>query len=160
MENFDKEEYMKFISEEIKKTGSVFGRFKKEFALRIYLIVQEFYPNIFPTEEIEELLQAYASAILNASNSVFDKDRNYPSYRLEEELKTMNQLTLKLSNLEENSPFGEAIHLQAKAILVEYFSFIYGLSSTGFRLLEKNAKLYNWEFVSNFENIAAHQKAH
>jgi hypothetical protein len=34
-------------------------------------------------------------------------------------------------------------------LMVKYFDAIFDLSSTGFRLLEQNAKLYNLEFVIN-----------
>lgn len=150
---FDSEGNMKFILEEIKKADTFYNLFKKEFSELIFTNIQEFYPDILPGKEIDELLEAYAVAILNATESVIDKDRNYPMYRLEEELGTMNRLTLRLSKLEENNDFREAVHLSAKELMVKYFSAIYDLSSTGFRLLEKNAKLYNWEFASNFESI-------
>jgi len=155
MEIFDSEGNLKFILEEIKKTDTFYNRFKKEFSALIFNIIQEFYPNSKPSEEIDELLQAYAVAILNATESVIDKDRNYPSFRLEEELDTMNRLTLKLSKLEENNDFRETVHLNAKKLMVKHFVAIYDLSSTGFLLLEKNAKFYNWEFASNFESISA-----
>jgi hypothetical protein len=64
---------------------------------------------------------------------------------------------LKLSKPEENDDFREAVHLKAKELMVNNFTGIYNLSSTGFLLLEKNAKLYNWEFASNFESISAIQ---
>ena len=152
---FDREENLKFILEEIKKTDTFYNLFKKEFSELIYTNIHQFYPEIRPCEEIDELLEAYAVAILNATESVIDKDRNYPLYRLEEELGTMNRLTIKLSRLEENNDFRKAVHMNAKELMVKHFSAIYELSSTGFRLLEKNAKLYNWEFASNFESIFA-----
>jgi hypothetical protein len=155
MEIFDSAGNLKFILEEIKKTDTFYNLFTKEFSVLIYNIIQEFYPETIPGDELDELLQAYAVAILNATESVIDKDRNYPSYRLEEELATMNQLTLKLSKPEENDDFREAVHLKAKELMVNNFTGIYNLSSTGFLLLEKNAKLYNWEFASNFESITA-----
>jgi len=62
---------------------------------------------------------------------------------------------LKLSQKEEFDDFGEAVHLKAKELMVSHFEAIYNLSSIGFRLLEKNARLYNWEFVSNFLLIYA-----
>jgi len=155
MEIFDNEGNLKFILEEIKKTDTFYNLFKKEFSELIYTNIHKFYPEILPGEEIDELLEAYAVAILNATESVIDKDRNYPIYRLEEELSTMNRLTLRLSKLEKNMDFREVVHLHAKKLMVRYFAAIYDLSSTGFRLLEKNAKLYNWEFASNFESIIA-----
>jgi hypothetical protein len=152
MEIFDKEGNMKFILEEIKKTDTFYSNFTKEFSELIYITILKFYPPDNRRAEIDEMLQSYAVAILNSVESVIDKDRNYPFYRLEEELATMNRLTKKLSEEKPNNAFGEAVHQQAKVLLVKYFEAIYDLSSTGFRLLEKNAKLYNWEFVSNFEN--------
>ena len=154
MEIFDNDGNLKFILEEIKKADTFYNLFKKEFSVLIYHIIQEFYTDTITCDEIDELLQAYAVAILNATESVIDKDRNYPSYRLEEELATMNQLTLKLSKLEANNAFREAVHLKAKEIVVNHFKDIFDLSSTGFLLLEKNAKLYNWEFASNLEIIS------
>ncbi len=153
MEIFDNEQNLKFILEEIKKADTFYMLFKKEFSELISTNIQEFYPEIRPCEEIDELLEAYAVAILNATESVIDKDRNYPLYRLEEELGTMNRLTLKLPKPSENNDFREVIHLQTKKLMVKHFTAIYYLSSIGFRLLEKNAKLYNWEFSSNFESI-------
>jgi len=155
MNIFDKEENMKFILEEIKKTDTFYSFFQREFSELIYVIILEFYPTSKQSDEIDDMLQTYAVAILNATESVIDKDRNYPFYRLEEELATMNRLTIKLSEEGPNNAFRETVHLQAKELLVKYFNAIYDLSSTGFRLLEKNAKLYNWEFVSNFESISA-----
>lgn len=155
MEIFDSAGNMKFILEEIKKADTFYNLFKKEFSVLIYNIILEFYPETRPGDEIDDLLQSYAVAILNATESVIDKDRNYPSYRLEEELTTMNRLTLKLSKPEGNNAFREAVHLKAKKLMVNNFTGIYNLSSTGFLLLEKNAKLYNWEFASNFESISA-----
>lgn len=155
MKPFDHDGNLKFILEEIKKTDTFYNLFKQEFSVLIYHIFQEFYPDTRPGDEIDDLLQDYAVAILNTTESVIDKDRNYPLCRLEEELATMNRLTLKLSKPEENNGFREAVHLKAKELMVDNFTGIYDLSSTGFRLLEKNAKLYNWEFASNFVSISA-----
>jgi len=102
---------------------------------------------------MDNLLLAYSVAILNSTESVIDKDHNYPLYRLEEELDSMNRITLKLSQNEEYDYFGEAVHLKAKELMVNHFEGIYDLSSVGFRLLERNARIYNWEFVSNFLSI-------
>jgi len=153
MKSFDDEGNMKFILEEIQKADTFYNSFKKEFSELMYNIIQEFYPEALPVDEIENLLIAYSVAILNSTESVIDKDRNYPFYRLEEELDTMSRLTLKLSQPEDFYDFAETVHLKVKALMVNYFDDIYNLSSTGFRLLEKNARLYNWEFISNFNSI-------
>lgn len=158
MESFDNEGNLNFILGEIKKADTFYSVFKKEFSESIYTIIQEFYPDIVQSDEIDNLLHAYSIAILNATESVIDKDLNYPLYRLEEELVSMNLIARKFPQKEEDNTFGEVVHLKAKELMVKYFMAIYDLSSIGFRLLEKNAKLYNWEFVSNFKFISTPQE--
>ena len=155
MDSFDDEGNIKFILEEIKKTDTFYNSFQKEFSELLLKIIRKFYPNTSMGDEIENLLLAYSVAILNSTESVIDKDRNYPFYRLEEELESMNWITLKLLHEAEYNDFGEAVHLKAKKLMVKHFAAIYDLSSNGFRLLEKNARLYNWEFVSNFQAVFA-----
>lgn len=153
MKSFDDEWNMKFILEEIKKTDTFYNTFKKEFSGLIFHIVQEFYPEAMQNDEMDNLLLAYSVAILNSTESVIDKDCNYPTYRLEEELDAMNRIASKLSQSAEDKDFAEAVHLKAKELMVKHFAAIYDLSSIGFRLLEKNAYLYCSEFVSNFQAI-------
>ena len=155
MDSFDSEGNMKFILEEIKKADTFYHSFQKEFSELLLKIIRKFYPETLIGEELENLLLAYSVAILNSTESVIDKDRNYPFYRLEEELESMNRITIKLFQEEEYNDFGEAVHLKAKKLMVKHFAAIYDLSSNGFRLLEKNARLYNWEFVSNFQSISS-----
>lgn len=150
MKSFDEEGNIKFILEEIQKADTFYNAFKKEFSEKILPIIQEFYPDGKLNGEMENLLLAYAVAVLNSTESVIDKDRNHPLYRLEEELEAMTRITLNTSSSEENRDFGEIIHEKTKELMVKHFAAIYDLSSIGFRLLEKNARLYNREFVSNF----------
>ena len=153
MKLFDDEGNMKFILEEIQKTDTIYNSFKKEFSEIIFGLIREFYPECVLSDEMDNLLLTYSVAILNSTESVIDKDRNYPLYRLEEELDTMSRITIKLSSSLGNRDFGEAIHLKTKKLMVKYFAAIFELSSNGFRLLEKNASLYNIQFVSNFQSI-------
>jgi len=153
MKSFDDEGNMKFILEEIQKADTFYNSFKKEFSELVYNIIQEYYPETVSVDEIDNLLLAYSVAILNSTESVIDKDRNYPLYRLEEELDAMSRITLKLSQSEDIRDFAESVHLKVKALMVKHFNDIYNLSSNGFRLLERNASLYNWEFVSSFISI-------
>ena len=153
MKSFDDEGNMKFILEEIQKADTFYNLFKKEFSELVYNIIQEYYPETVSVDEIDNLLLAYSVAILNSTESVIDKDRNYPLYRLEEELDAMSRITLKLSQSEDIRDFAESVHLKVKALMVKHFNDIYNLSSNGFRLLERNASLYNWEFVSSFISI-------
>jgi len=158
MKSFDEEGNMKFILEEIKKTDTFYNSFKKEFSEIIFQIIQEFYPDAVQNEEIENMLLAYSVAVLNSTESVIDKDRNYPFYRLEEELTAMRKITSKFDLSVVPDEFSGAIHAKAKELMVKYFADIYDLSSTGFRLLEKNAYLYTLEFVSGFLSLSIRRK--
>ena len=153
MESFDKESKMKFILEELKKTDEFYSFFKIEFSDVMYGLINEFYPASGENPLINDLLQSYALEILSSTESVIDKDLNYPQYRLDEELSVMSRLVLKLTEGKHNKAFVNAVHQKAKELMVKYYEAIQDLSSIGFRLLEKNAKLYNWEFISNFYSI-------
>ena len=102
MDSFDSEGNMKFILEEIKKADTFYNSFQKEFSELLLKIIRKFYPDTSIGEEIENLLLAYSVAILNSTESVIDKDRNYPFYRLEEELESMNRITLNPNYALEN----------------------------------------------------------
>lgn len=155
MKSFDEEGNIKFILEEIQKADTFYNSFKKEFSEVIFQIIQDFYPGTILDNEIENMLLAYSVAVLNSTESVIDKDRNYPLYRLEEELAAMNRITLNLSSFERGKVFVETVHAKAKELMVNYFAAIYDLSSIGFRLLERNAWLYSCEFISNFLGISS-----
>lgn len=155
MKTFDEEGNMKFILDEIHKTDTFYNLFKKEFSEVISKIIHEFYPEADPNEEIDNLLLSYSVAILNSTESVIDKDCNYPAYRLREELESMNRITLKLLQSSDNKYFSEALHIKTKELIVKHFSKIFNLSSTGFRLLEKNSFLYTLEFVSGFLAVSS-----
>jgi len=156
MKTFDDEGNMKFILDEIKKTDTFYNLFKKEFSDIISLIILDFHPELVNKEDIDNLLLSYSVAILNSTESVIDKDRNYPFYRLEEELESMNRITSKLSLSEDNIDFGIAVHEKTKELMVKYFTAIFDLSSNGFRLLEKNAWLYTYEFVSGLLTVSSY----
>jgi hypothetical protein len=148
MKSFDEEGNMRFILEEIKKTDTFYNAFEKEFSEIIFQIIRDFYSVAQMTDQMDSLLLSYSVAILNSTESVIDKDRNYPFYRLEEEMEAMDRITSKLLPAEENTAFEEIIHQKAKELMVKHFVGIFDLSSIGFRLLERNAKLYNSEFIS------------
>jgi len=150
---FDKENKMKHILEELKNTDAFYRLFKEEFSELLYMVIGKFYPSVIPNPAIDDLLQTYALEILSSTETVIDKDRNYPVYRLDEELVIMNRLILKLPEAEQFDEFRDAIHNKAKELMVKHYEGIVDLSSNGFRLLEKNAKLYNWEFISNFYSV-------
>ena len=150
MENFDNLNPLYPVFEEFKKTDEFYDLFRKEFAASLASVIQAHYPYLDFDSETEEILRLYANEILSSTESVLYKDKSYPRYRLEEELTLMTRLVIKKPGEGQNSNFIEETHMKAKEIMVKYFGEIMNLSANGFRLLEKNARMYNWEFITNF----------
>jgi hypothetical protein len=153
MNSFNEEGKMKFILEEINKVDSLYNTFKTDFSDGIFSIVQEYYPEVALTDELTNLLLAYSVAIINSTESVIDKDRNYPFYRLEEELTAMRKIIARFDLSATYDAFTEQVHAKSKELMVKYFAAIFDLSATGFRLLEKNARVYTLEFVLSFMSV-------
>lgn len=150
MEFFDSENYLRKIHKEFKQTDEFYDLFRAWFISEIYKLITEFYPKIVKNNNLGNKLKLYADEILSSTESVIYKDMSYPEYRIEDELRVMTRLTNKETNEDQNPEFIEKVHLKAKALMVEYYPNIIDLSANGFRLLEKNAKMYNREFVNNF----------
>ena len=147
MNRFEKENLIKHILDEIKKTDEFVNAFKNELTLALYPVIGTFYPQAKPSAAIDDVLQNYALVITNYTESVIDKDRTYPQYRLNDELDAMTKVDAKLTF---NHPaFTDAVSCHVKELMVKYFLDIYNLSGNGFRLLELNARLYVWEFNAN-----------
>jgi len=153
MELFEKENLLKHILAEIQKTDELVHDFKDELAEALYPVIESYHPTVVRSAAIDDVVFAYAVALFNSVESVIDKDRNYPAYRFNDELAAMNQLLLKLPVDNDHLPFMEAVMKKGKELMVKYNRGVYDLSGNGFRLLEMNAKLYNWEFISNLTAV-------
>jgi hypothetical protein len=155
MDKYERENVLNRIREEIDKTDKVYRAFTNEFAVALYPVVTTFYPFARRCMAVDEVLNAYAVATFNSTEAVIDKDRSYPLYRLEEEVGAMSHLLQKLHGQGNDASFANAIVDVVKRIMVSYFAGVYNLSGHGFRLLELNARLYNWEFQSNLKAALA-----
>ena len=135
---------------EFKKTDDFFNMFRNEFFRELNAVIGEFYPDTDVDRTITGIVEEYANNILNITVSVIDKDRNYPEFRLSEELNIISGLLQKESGFANPEDFAEDVHAKVKKLMVRYFPDITGLSSYGFRLLERNARILNLRFVANF----------
>lgn len=121
--------------------------FNESFKRRIYAIMRAHNPQFVITAKIDEIVLQYAIQIQNITDSIIDKDRNYPIYRLEEEFEMMKKLTRL------HYPTVFPVHLydvlfnEIKAFMVECNKGVYHLSGLGFRLLDANAKIILTRFV-------------
>jgi hypothetical protein len=150
MNRFEKENLIKHILDEIKKNDEFVNAFYDELTQALYPVIGTFYPHVSPGTTIDEVLQNYALVITNYTESVIDKDRTYPLYRLNDELDAMNRLVAKLTF--SNPAFTDTVSFYVKELMIKHFPNIYNLSGNGFRLLELNARLYVWEFNANLAN--------
>lgn len=151
MEPFDHEGNIKSILEGIQKTETFYSAFSEEFSQAIFDIIHKHYPKTVKDGEIENLLVLYAVAILNSTESVIDKDRTYPLYRLEEDLQAMSKMIQLFQRNFFPNNMELQIHMKAKELAVKHFKAVFDLSAIGFRLLEKNTRAYNLEFAGNLK---------
>ncbi|MFA9392187.1 MAG: hypothetical protein ACERKD_20415 [Prolixibacteraceae bacterium] len=150
MEDFDRNKNLHNMIREFKQTDEFYDSFRHQFIISLFLLVKRYYKELKLDLEMNNNLKLYADEMLSCVESVLYKDSTYPDFRMEEELGMMNRIVNKEPTEEENAEFIDKIHLKAKEMIVMNYSGIEELSGTGFRLLEKYSKMYNWEFVSNF----------
>ncbi|MFY9153709.1 MAG: hypothetical protein WAO52_16950 [Prolixibacteraceae bacterium] len=153
MEFFDKEGEMRYIKEELKKTDEFYILFKKEFSKMVGNLIAVYFPNERFDAGLDGYIDNYASEILSSTEAVIDKDRNYLDYRLEEELDNVSRLVSRMLDFKRNDEFIEVVHQKVKEQMVRYFDDINELSANGFRLLERNSRMYNLEFAANFQSL-------
>lgn len=156
MEFFDKEGEMRYIKEELRKTDEFNQLFKREFSKILGGLITVYFPN-FKSDDtlLAGYIENYASEILSSTEAVIDKDHSYMDYRLEEELDNMNRLVSKMMESKPNEAFVDVVHQNVKAQMVRYFGDISELSASGFRLLERNSRMYNLEFAANFYSLVS-----
>ena len=150
MEEFDREKNLHNTIREFKQTDEFYNSFRHQFIVSLFLVVKRYFKTLKLDEEMNHNLQLYADEMLSCVESVIYKDSSYPKFRMEEELGIMTRLVNKQPKPEENAEFIDKIHLKAKEMIVRHYPAIEELSGNGFRLLEKYAKMYNWEFIANF----------
>ncbi len=124
------------------------GDFIHSFYNTIEPMIRSKYKDLEMNEIIVNSINDYGAEMFSFAQSTLDKDKEYSDFKKTEELKSMTNLVDRLSkNIEEND-FYEAIHKKAKSIMIDEFPEIFDLSSKGFLLLERYAKLKNMAFLA------------
>ncbi|MGF7140062.1 hypothetical protein [Roseimarinus sediminis] len=150
MENYDKHKDWDRIFNGVFKTNKFFSSFCDEFVDQVRSVVGLYYPEMIGKEALEKDLLLYAREMLSAIEAIQSKDESYSPKQLAEEVKVMTRLIVKKAEEDQDPEFIDRVHAQAKAMLVKYYPEIPDLSASALRLLEKNSKMYNWEFITNF----------
>lgn len=147
---FDKERRLNELFADFKRTDQFYISFKLEFEEQLFDIILDYCPSFVQKNVLHEMILLYATEVLSISESVIDKDQSYPEYRMIEELDYMNRLLIKEQVIAIDDDFSKTIHSKVKALIVKHYPNIMDLTNHGFRLLERNMKMYLYSFVSQF----------
>jgi hypothetical protein len=153
METSDSENRIRKILEGFKKNDELHSSFRNYFIKEIFQIIEKEFPDAVFGTKLTDYLFLYADNVISSTESVIDKDFNYPEFRKEEEVNRMKKVVEKLPTNEKAQEFTKKVHSEAKKSIVKFYPLIYELSGSGFRLLELNAKFFNHGFINNFYSL-------
>jgi hypothetical protein len=142
----ESEKRIRKIIEGFKQQDELHSSFKNHFIQSIYSKIEALFPGRDFGSGLADHILLYAENIISCTESVVDKDFNYPENRKDEEVKRMKQLIDKLPIHE----YADTLHKEAKKSIVKFFPAIFELSGQGFRLLELNSRFFNQGFLDNF----------
>ena len=151
MKKFESNKFQHQINSEFRKIDEFLHEFENDFANAMHKIINEEYPGVAITDKIEEAVLMYANEVINVAESVCDKDMHFSDTRLNEELNNMTSVVEKYPPENYDLKFLQKAHHKAEELVVNYYPYIFELSSNGFRLLEKYCQMYNWKFVDIFQ---------
>jgi hypothetical protein len=153
---FDKDKHMNKLYASLKQKDTFNTAFKKAFETSVYdIILDEKYPNLH-LNKLTKLINLYASEIISITETVIDKDENFPDYRLKRELDSMSQLVIKIEKGELNTPLSQHLFNNTKELIVKFFPKIMDLSKYGFLLLEQYALMIHYDFITPFKSLVKH----
>lgn len=99
------------------------------------------------SKDIEKDLKTFANSIINNTLEVIDKDKTLEPERIQKELEHINLIICNCPKPETNNEFTKAFSHLTKVCITEFFSDIYNLSASGFRLLDNSSKFYIYTFL-------------
>lgn len=133
------------IFEQFKLIDEFRDEFRIEFVRKLKNLVKQNW-ELKLTPEVYEFLDIMASESISFTEAVIEKDRNYPEYRLVEELKRMNALNNKPKFRGLPNELIQVVKFEVNELILKNYPALYELSAFGYRLLDRNVSY----FVSNF----------
>ncbi|MBK3519644.1 hypothetical protein [Carboxylicivirga marina] len=140
---FDADDYLKSFKEK----EQFFDALKEALTLDVYSLISKHHSHSKYNKSMENAIATYANDIINTTESVIDKDEHYPEYRKQKELNSITKLLNKVLSEVDEDDFLEQMHLCCKKLISQYYPGILHLSNYGFRLLERNSKMYTASFI-------------
>lgn len=153
MTNNEYENSGRYLYDEFAKVDIFYARIKDSFILSIMNIIQDKLNTSEFDAELYDYVSIYGQEIINTTESVIDKDRNYPEQRLVEELERTRKVVAQLPVYEIDSDLMNKLHQQVKVFMVDNFKNVFQLSTNGFLLLELSAKMHTLRFLVTYRNV-------
>ncbi len=150
MKIFDEKDKIRRILEEFRRIDEFYDAFKVEFETAVISLMKKNNGDFKRDANFDELLNVHVKTILGTTQTVLDKDLNYPEYRKQEDLQAIQSYYDKAVPLAENLELSDEIYQKTKELIFKYYPNIIDLSGEGFRLLDLNLKLFNLEFVASY----------
>lgn len=99
------------------------------------------------TDALDEFLEWMADEAISFTEAIIDKDRNFPEYRMVEELKSMNTVLAKFPIQQHSHPGIQQIKFELNELILSHYPALYELSGFGYRLLDRNVNYFVFTFV-------------
>lgn len=144
------ERLMRGIFKEFKNMDNFRSCFKNDFYEAFHRLIEDLYP-IPENDELVDYIQMRAEEAMWLADSVIEKDRTYPEYRQEMELRNLNVLLEKQHIKKAHSKKFEQVKFELNALLLKHYPAIFELSSFGYRLLDRNVKNFAYQFTTAME---------
>lgn len=156
-ESFDEDWNLNSMLQNLKKTDAIYNTLKNEFAQKIKQTVLFFFSDYAISNELLEEVDLFAFGMINLAETVIDKDKNYTDERLLQDYESIVKAVSKMKPETSGNRFRETLLTLTKEMMIENFEGIFELSSTGFRLIEIEARWHIMVFELTMNNIVNHR---
>ncbi|WP_159517067.1 hypothetical protein [Sunxiuqinia indica] len=143
---------MEELLKEFKKVDEFRNKFRNDFIEVFTSLLHNRY-QLEKNEKMNEALMIMAQQTISFTESIIEKDRSFPEYRKEEELKAMDDLLAKHQILESYEEEIKKIKQTLNDVVINHYPTIYEFTSFGYRLLEKKAQYHSYQFWSGFQQM-------
>lgn len=152
-ESFEEDWNLNSMLQNLKNTDAIYTTLKNKFALNINKTILDYYGGSVFSNELLEEIEMLSASVINLTETVIDKDKNYTEQRFLEDYEGITKAVSKMNPDPAGISFRAALLGQSKEMMVENFEEIFDLSSTGFRLLEKEASWHIMLFEISLNEI-------
>lgn len=144
------------LTEQFKLVDASRYQFRGEFCKKINQLVQQKF-QLSVTVEVSNYVMIMADEAISFTEAVIDKDRNYPEYRMIDELKRMDDLLNIVRCRKLPEELTQCVRFNLNELILNHYPALYDLSAWGYRLLERNVNFYALSLVAALNDEANRQ---